>query len=161
MTRQEQRRIYDETNRQAKTQRKTWQSRSEAHGKAGRRQRNTQTKNPRRRNPNQMRSRPARTIKSRTPWLIGIRLRGDLRSDVWNYMNDVQHGFDRRRRFPHITLFGPFSTRMRRQQLISTIITMSKKYPEARFSTGGGFHLLTKVDGSNGSSRAVASYLPK
>ena len=84
-----------------------------------------------------MRSRQVRTV-SRTPWLIGIRLRGDLRSDVRNYMNDIQRAFfDRRKRFPHITLFGPFSTRMRRQQLIKTIIIMTKKHPEARFSTDG------------------------
>ena len=83
-----------------------------------------------------MGTKPTLTVKNPMPWLIGIRLRGNLRSDVRNYMNDVQHAFfDRKRRFPHITLFGPFSTRMGKPQLINTIITMSKKHPEAKFST--------------------------
>ncbi|MCY4490702.1 MAG: 2'-5' RNA ligase family protein [Thaumarchaeota archaeon] len=84
-----------------------------------------------------MRAKPLRGIKLRTPWRICIRLRGDLRSDVRNYMNDIQRGFDRKRRFPQITLFGPFSTRMNRQQLINAIITESEKYPNAKFSTDG------------------------
>lgn len=84
-----------------------------------------------------MRAKPLRGIKLRTPWRICIRLRGDLRSDVRNYMNDIQRGFDRKRRFPQITLFGPFSTRMNRQQLINAMIVESEKYPKAKFSTDG------------------------
>lgn len=75
-------------------------------------------------------------VENKTPWLIGIRLRGALRSDIRNYMSDVQREFfDRKRRYPHITLFGPFSARIRKQQLINIITSMSKKHTEARFST--------------------------
>ena len=71
-------------------------------------------------------------------WLIGIRLRGNLRSDVRDYMNDVQRDFqDKKRRYPHITLFGPFSTRMAERHLMYTLMSIAKKYPKARFSTDG------------------------
>lgn len=70
-------------------------------------------------------------------WLIGIRLRGNLRFDVRNYMNDVQRDFrDKKRRFPHITLFGPFSTRMAGRHIVYALTDMAKKYSKARFSTG-------------------------
>lgn len=79
-----------------------------------------------------------RISRRKESWLIGIRLRGSLRSDVRNYMNDVQRDFqDEKRRYPHITLFGPFSTRIAERHLIYTLMSIAKKYPEARFSTDG------------------------
>ncbi len=79
-----------------------------------------------------------RASRGKESWLIGIRLRGNLRSDVRYYMKEVQHDFrDKKRRFPHITLFGPFSTHMAERHIINTLISMAKKYSEARFSTDG------------------------
>ena len=79
-----------------------------------------------------------RTNRGKESWLIGIRLRGNLRSDVRDYMKEVQHDFrDNKRRFPHITLFGPFSTRMAERHIINTLMSMARKYPKARFSTDG------------------------
>ena len=71
-------------------------------------------------------------------WLIGIRLRGNLRSDVRNYMDDVQRDFqDKKRRYPHITLFGPFYTRIAERHLKYRLMKIAQKYPKARFSTDG------------------------
>lgn len=79
-----------------------------------------------------------RISRGKESWLIGIRLRGNLRSNVRNYMNDVQHDFqDKKRRYPHITLFGPFSTCIAERHLIYKLMSIAKKYPEARFSTDG------------------------
>ncbi len=79
-----------------------------------------------------------RISKGKESWLIGIRLRGNLRSDIQDYMKEVQFDFrDKKRRFPHITLFGPFSTRMAERHIKYTLIRMARKYPKARFSTDG------------------------
>ena len=76
--------------------------------------------------------------KRKESWLIGIRLRGNLRSDVRSYMNDVKRDFhDKKRRYPHITLFGPFSTHMAERHLKYRLMRMAQKYPKARFSTAG------------------------
>ena len=79
-----------------------------------------------------------RISRRKESWLIGIRLRGNLRSDVRDYMNDVQRDFqDKKRRYPHITLFGPFSTRMAERHLKYRLMKIAQKYPKARFSTDG------------------------
>ena len=73
-----------------------------------------------------------------TPWLVGIRLRGDLRHDARRYMEDVQRALsDGERRFPYIVLFGPFSTHMMERQIIDAISAVIEARPDARFSTDG------------------------
>ncbi len=72
------------------------------------------------------------------PWLVGIRLRGDLRRDAQRHMQYVQEILsDKERRFPYISLFGPFSTRMMERQIIDVIIAVIETHPDARFSTDG------------------------
>lgn len=74
----------------------------------------------------------------KTSWLVGIRLRGKLRSDVDRHMKDVQRILsDGERRFPYIALFGPFSTSMTERQIIDAITAVIKACPDARFSTDG------------------------
>ena len=79
------------------------------------------------------------------PWLVGIRLRGNLRHDAQRYMRDVQRALsDGERRFPYISLFGPFSTHMAERQLIDAITVAIEAHPDARFSTDG---LSSRVHG--------------
>lgn len=77
-------------------------------------------------------------IKRDAQWLVGIRVRGNLRHDMQRYMRDLQQAIsDRERRFPYIALFGPFSTRMDERQIIETVIAAIEANPDARFSTNG------------------------
>lgn len=84
------------------------------------------------------------TVQTTRSWLVGIRLRGNLRHDAQKYMKNVQQILsDKERRFPYISLFGPFSTRMTEPQIIDAIIVAIKAHPDARFSTDG---LSSRVD---------------
>lgn len=77
------------------------------------------------------------TSRKKESLLIGIRLRGNLRSDIKNYMQKIRNDFSDKKRYPHITLFGPFGTHMARRHIVNTLVIMAKKYPKARFSTDG------------------------
>ena len=100
-----------------------------------------------------------------TPYLIEIRLMGETKHITRKLIYDIFHKFRvkgqmRKRPVPHVTLFGPFSTRSIRQ-VIHSIQEVGSEYSELGFEVDGFeyFELKKKFLFITTSSRKNVIYL--